>query len=157
MISLKSPDFHKIKFKLPEKQEYSHSFINVISKEQKKVDHRCMIVENFKGYSESAKIEDFIPCIFLRNPNKTKKILVYFHGNSEDLGGAYQFLQFMQYRIETHIIAVEYPGYGVYKGTATEESVFNDAHRVLEFIQKVLRYRTQDIIVIGRSIGTGPA
>lgn len=116
-----------------------------------------MIVENFKGYSESAKIEDFIPCIFLRNPNKTKKILVYFHGNSEDLGGAYQFLQFMQYRIETHIIAVEYPGYGVYKGTATEESVFNDAHRVLEFIQKVLRYRTQDIIVIGRSIGTGPA
>lgn len=125
--------------------------------DEKWPDLRCMIVENFKGNSELTKIKDFIPCLFLRNPTRTNKIMVYFHGNSEDLGGAYQFLKFIQYRIEAHIIAVEYPGYGVYEGEPSENSVLNDALRVLEFTHKVLKWRMNDIIIIGRSIGTGPA
>lgn len=115
------------------------------------------MVEHYKGFSQSSKITDFIPCLFLRNPSPTKKILVYFHGNSEDLGGAYNFLKFVQFRIEAHIISVEYPGYGVYKGQPTESSILNDASRVLEFIQKVLKWPTKDVIALGRSIGTGPA
>lgn len=115
------------------------SFLTTSSAESKTVDLRCSIIENFKGHSNSPKIENFIPCIFMRNPTKTNKILVYFHGNSEDLAGAYQFFQFFKYRMDVHIIAVEYPGYGVYEGTPSEESVYNDAIRVMEFIQKVLK------------------
>lgn len=63
----------------------------------------------------------------------------------------------IQSKIEAHIIAVEYPGYGVYLGNANEESVLNDADRVMNYITKVLEWKTQDVIVMGRSIGTGPA
>lgn len=116
-----------------------------------------MMIENFRGNSDSPKIEDVIPCIFMRNYTKTDKILVYFHGNSEDLGGAYQFLQYFQFRMEVHIIAVEYPGYGVYQGSPSEQAVINDAIRVIEFVQKVLRWNINNAIIMGRSIGTGPA
>ena len=68
------------------------------------VDHKCMIIENFKGWSQSAYIKDHIPCLFLRNFRKTNKMVIYFHGNAEDLGGAYHFLKYFQFRIETHII-----------------------------------------------------
>jgi len=56
-----------------------------------------------------------------------------------------------------HLIVVEYPGYGVYEGIPNEDNVLSDALRVIEFIIKVLKWKSQDIIVMGRSIGTGPA
>ena len=144
-------------FKLPKKKQLANSFIKSVNSEDKMTDLRWMIVENFKGSSQQTKIRDFIPCLFLRNSTKTNKILIYFHGNSEDLGGAYQFLKYLQYRVEAHIIAVEYPGYGVYEGESCEANVIEDSTRVLEFVHKVLRWRVNDVIVIGRSIGTGPA
>lgn len=83
--------------------------------------------------------------------------MVYFHGNSEDLGQAHQFIKYIQLSIDAHIIVVEYPGYGVYEGTPNEQNVLNDSHRVIEFLLEVLKWKVQDIIVMGRSIGTGPA
>lgn len=52
---------------------------------------------------------------------------------------------------------MEYPGYGVYEGNPDEETILRDAKRVIEFVLKVLKYSINDIIVLGRSIGTGPA
>jgi hypothetical protein len=109
------------------------------------------------GNSNMEKIGDFIPCIFRRNSGKADKILIYFHGNNEDLAQAFRFVQYFQYRMEVHIIVVEYPGYGVYDGTPNETNVLSDAHRVIEFCTKVLRWKSNDLIVMGRSIGTGPA
>ena len=100
---------------------------------------------------------DCIPCLFLRNPQKSTKILIYFHGNAEDLGKTLPFLKMVQSKFDTHIIAVEYPGYGVYEGEVNEEAIYRDANRVVEFTQRVLRWPTQDLLVMGRSIGSGPA
>ena len=133
------------------------SFIGNLLKNKRLVDHRWMIIENFKGFTRSSFIKDHIPWLFLRNFTKTNKIIIYFHGNAEDLGGSYHFLQYFQFRIEAHIIAVEYPGYGVYEGSPNEDDILRDARRVIEFILKVLRYSINDVIVLGRSIGTGPA
>ncbi|CAI2368213.1 unnamed protein product [Moneuplotes crassus] len=121
------------------------------------VDLSCQIIENFKGFSSSKKIDNVIPCLFLRCKNETNKMLVYFHGNSEDLGQSYSFIKNLQYSINMHILIVEYPGYGVYKGVPNEDNVLNDSTRVIEFVLKVLKWKTQDIIVMDRSIGTGPA
>jgi fermentation-respiration switch protein FrsA (DUF1100 family) len=54
-------------------------------------------------------------------------------------------------------MAVEYPGYGVYKGEPTEEAIVSDAEKVLDFVRTVLSWPTCDIILCGRSIGSGPA
>lgn len=58
--------------------------------------------------------KDFIPCMILKYPGGSSKIFVYFHANAEDLGRAYKFLQYIHTYLRVHILAVEYPGYGVY-------------------------------------------
>lgn len=121
------------------------------------MDYKCTVIENFKGYSESVKIDCSIPCLFLRSFRKTKKIIIFFHGNAEDLGMVRHILRVIQAHIDAHIIAVEYPGYGVYSGTPNEENILKDSERVIQFVIKVLKWPIKNVISFGRSIGTGPA
>jgi len=58
---------------------------------------------------------DFIPCMLLEYPSGSAKILLYFHANAEDLGRAHKFLSYVNIYLRMHVLAVEYPGYGVYK------------------------------------------
>lgn len=83
--------------------------------------------------------------------------MIYFHGNAEDLGKTLPFLQMIQSKFSVHIVAVEYPGYGVYDGAPSERAVFQDADRVQDFVRKALRRQPRHIVAMGRSIGTGPA
>jgi abhydrolase domain-containing protein 17 len=41
--------------------------------------------------------------------------MIYFHGNAEDIGLAYDLLYKFGQEMNMHILAVEYPGYGLYK------------------------------------------
>ena len=58
-----------------------------------------------------------------------------------------------------HVIAVEYPGYGVYRSAppTTADRIVQDAETVYKFLTKTLKWEQSDIIVCGRSIGCGPA
>ena len=49
---------------------------------------------------------DHIPCLFLPFEGGAQKLVLYFHGNAEDVGLAYD--------MQMHMLAVEYPGYGLY-------------------------------------------
>lgn len=82
-----------------------------------KFDHNCSVIEHFKGYSESASsVIKGIPCLFLRCNEPSSKLLIHFHGNAEDLGRAREFLNVMRTCLSVHVLAVEYPGYGIYQG-----------------------------------------
>ena len=59
--------------------------------------------------------------------------------------------------MEVHVIAPEYPGYGVYEGKSSEASIISDAEDLMRFVKGELNWPEVDIIVIGRSIGSGPA
>ena len=57
-----------------------------------------------------------------------------------------------------HVIAVEYPGYGVYQGdSSSAQRIVEDAERVYTYITKTLFWKESDIVICGRSIGSGPA
>jgi hypothetical protein len=62
------------------------------------------------------KMGDFIPCMLLKYEQGSSKIFLYFHANAEDLGRAYKFLTYINVYLRMHVLAVEYPGYGVYQG-----------------------------------------
>lgn len=83
--------------------------------------------------------------------------IIYFHGNAEDLGRTLPFLLMMRQELNAQILAVEYQGYGICEGEATENSVLTDASKVLNYVLNVLKRQPDDVIVMGRSIGTGPA
>lgn len=97
-----------------------------------------------------------IPCLFLQYSEGSSKIMIYFHGNAEDLGLSFDILDTLRSVLHIHILAVEYPGYGVYSGRANSETILNDSECVYNFTTS-LGYKAEDIIVFGRSIGSGPA
>lgn len=95
--------------------------------------------------------------------------MIFFHGNAEDLGISYEMLDHLRQSLKLNILAVEYPGYGIYNsqtlGSTTssltssfvpsEPKILSDAESVLNF---ALTFTSlTNIILLGRSLGTGPA
>ena len=56
-----------------------------------------------------------IPCLFLPYQSGSSKIILFFHGNAEDLGISYEMLDHLRGALKINILAVEYPGYGIYQ------------------------------------------
>lgn len=56
-----------------------------------------------------------------------------------------------------NVLSVEYPGYGVYKGTPTAKGILEDAEIVFDFLTYEMMIDPKKIFLMGRSIGTGPA
>ncbi len=56
------------------------------------------------------------------------------------------------------MIAVEYPGYGVYKShKSNSQLIQEDAVSVYDYLVEKVGYKEKNILVLGRSIGSGPA
>ena len=51
----------------------------------------------------------------------SQKLLLYFHGNAEDLGLAWEILDHLRSSLKIHVLAMEYPGYGIYPGPTSAE------------------------------------
>ena len=65
----------------------------------------------------------------------------------------------MRAKLDLNVLAVEYPSYGVYEDPdgASEEKILRDAELVYNFVLDVSKTPEQDILVMGRSLGSGPA
>jgi pimeloyl-ACP methyl ester carboxylesterase len=83
--------------------------------------------------------------------------LLFFHGNAEDLGIAYDILNEMRNCLKVSIFAMEYPGYGLYKSQIDADRLLTDAMYVYDYIVQTLGVSQKDIIIFGRSIGSSPA
>ena len=60
--------------------------------------------------------------------------------------------------MEMHVMAVEYPGYGLYKTSGPDENKMSeDALIVYDYLTKHVGINEQSIILFGRSMGTGPS
>ena len=60
--------------------------------------------------------------------------------------------------MQMHILAVEYPGYGLYKTSKPdEEKMKDDAETIYDFLTKVIGVKEENIILFGRSMGSGPS
>ncbi|KAL4463094.1 hypothetical protein ABPG74_007095 [Tetrahymena malaccensis] len=82
---------------------------------------------------------------------------LFFHGNAEDLGSSMQFLKLLRESLRANIIAVEYPGYGIYSKKVSAEQIKQDALKVYDSLVVDYAIDQSKIFVFGRSIGTGPA
>lgn len=98
-----------------------------------------------------------VPCLFLPAKIPSNKILLHFHGNSEDAGGSKPLAATLRSYLNVNVLVVEYRGYGVYKGSPSASSVLSDADLVFTYLVCALRFRPEDVVVFGRSIGSAPA
>ena len=57
-----------------------------------------------------------------------------------------------------HVLAVEYPGYGLYKYTAPDEKrIQEDSEIVFDYLTEVMGIKESQIVLFGRSLGSGPS
>ena len=66
------------------------------------------------------KVNNYIPSLFL--PGK-KKLIVYLHGNAEDLSSTWNFASFINKSLGFSVIVMEYPGYSVYEGACSADQI----------------------------------
>jgi fermentation-respiration switch protein FrsA (DUF1100 family) len=90
-------------------------------------------------------------------PNaETNKVFLYSHGNGEDIKDLESiFKDFAKAGLS--ILGYDYPGYGLSAGKPTEQSVYESAETAYRFLTERCGIAPSDIIVLGRSIGSGPA
>ena len=93
------------------------------------------------------------------------RAVVYFHGNGEELGDIRESLSHMARELRCNVFAAEYPGYGVNKGQKGQVFSGVDIHEVVKdqaaalysYLHEKLGFEQKNIVVVGRSIGSGPA
>jgi hypothetical protein len=115
-------------------------------------------IEN-KFKDDNNKI-DHIPCLYLRmTEHKSNKIIIYFHANYEDLGQTRLIASSIQKYLKLNVLCMEYPGYGIYKSLEKSscERVIKDAEIIYNFLTNVMSIAEDNIIIMGRCIGSGPA
>lgn len=64
----------------------------------------------------------------------TKRTIIYFHANCEDLKSSYNLIDFLRHNMRMNILAVEYPGYGIYQGEPNEEVILKDAEYIYKYV-----------------------
>jgi len=123
-------------------------------------NHLCWIPWN-KALSpdrvEDEQHAEGIPCMWLP-AERAAGVILFFHGNAEDLGLSHAFVQHMRDQFKMNVLAVEYPGYGLLKHIpSSEKSVQEVVLTVFRFVVDELRVAYEQIFLFGRSIGSGPA
>jgi len=98
-----------------------------------------------------------IPCFFLPSRFHSNKILLHFHGNAEDVSLTKDLLKTLRNSLNINVLAMEYKGYGIYNGSCDADSILQDAETVFSYLVHALNFNPQNIILYGRSIGSGPA
>lgn len=90
---------------------------------------------------------------FTADINK-KGAILYFHGNADNLDRWGKVSKDFTDR-GYDVLMMDYRGFGKSDGKATEENMYEDAEMLFDFLSS--KYNSKDIIIYGRSIGSGVA
>ena len=93
---------------------------------------------------------------WLYQGNENKPILVYFHGNSFDIGErAYRIKRYNDAGFSTLIVA--WRGFSGNEGNPTEKNLYLDGKATIDWVLKNTKFSIEDIINYGESLGSGVA
>lgn len=99
---------------------------------------------------------DRIPAVHIRRGSTgTDRVVIYSHGNAEDLGQRLVYLDQLSKVCATDVLAYEYCGYGLSEGVASEENCVLAIEAAYEYLLAL--FPPSRIVAFGRSIGTGPS
>jgi pimeloyl-ACP methyl ester carboxylesterase len=107
----------------------------------------------------------YVPCIVSPARAPTDVLVVHFHGTAGDIAKSGLWWG-VQERVPVHVVAVEYPGYGVFPGfnasdgkpmPPSDKAVCDVARIVMRHVINQWHWPVSRIIVSGRSMGSGPA
>lgn len=99
--------------------------------------------------------QQHLSALYLNHPTAQYTVL-YSHGNGEDLGKIQPHLTQLN-RLGFRVFAYDYRGYGTSQGQPSESAAYEDIQTVYNYLTTQLKTPSQQIILMGRSIGSGPS
>ncbi|BET02686.1 Abhydrolase domain-containing protein [Nesidiocoris tenuis] len=97
-----------------------------------------------------------IHMFFIRQPEpagSSAPTLVFFHGNAGNMGHRLQNAAGLYSVLACNILMVEYRGYGLSHGYASERGIYMDAQAAMDYLAARTDVNQNRIIVFGRSLG----
>lgn len=85
-----------------------------------------------------------------------KPTILYSHGNAEDIGQSSDLYE-QWTNLGWGVLAYDYPGYGQSSGKPTEKSCERAISSAWNYLTEKQNISNDDIVIIGRSVGSGPA
>lgn len=115
---------------------------------------RCMYTVKTPGY---VRLGDGMPIAVLTEGTFLGgKVILYLHGNDEDIFESREKLKpFMPPACNLALVA--YRGYGLSFGCASESGCYHSAHALYDWIHGELGYKSEDILIVGYSLGSSVA
>ncbi|UJR13149.1 hypothetical protein I4U23_000173 [Adineta vaga] len=101
-----------------------------------------------------------IPCMLYSPTREARAFIIWCHGNGCDIGSMDRTFTALSCRLQAHVLAFEYPSYGLLKGitsTPSATSINNHAQCAYSFVRDTLKWPTNRIVIYGHSIGSGAA
>lgn len=103
------------------------------------------------------KLGSRIPSFYLERPG-AKITILYSHANAEDLGTVYPWVKFLAKSLGVSVLAYDYTGYGLSQpADPSEENCFADIDAAYEYLTNQRRILPENIVLYGRSLGSGPS
>lgn len=96
-----------------------------------------------------------IPAFYI--DRKAKVTLLFSHGNAEDLGMIFEWFQELSQEVRVNVMAYDYEGYGKSNGRPSEQGCYDDIDAAYTFLTQTLRTPPEQIVLYGRSVGSGPS
>jgi alpha-beta hydrolase superfamily lysophospholipase len=117
------------------------------------VDHTFHFDHDFEEFNLQHPDGAILNGIHFKNEDP-KGVIVYYHGNAGTLERWGEIASyFTKYKYD--VIVMDYRGYGKSTGQLSEQALYEDAQLFYDFALD--RYPEENIIVYGRSLGTGIA
>lgn len=121
----------------------------------KKLDKSHEFDFNFNYEEKTFPIEEgSIHAIHAKTSEISKGVVLYFHGNADNLDRWGQNCEDFTNR-GYDVIMMDYRGFGKSDGRSTEETMYEDAKTIYNYA--INQYDQENIIIYGRSIGSGVA
>jgi uncharacterized protein len=93
---------------------------------------------------------------FFAHPNP-KHAILYCHGNGEDVASAGEFAAYLRGELRASVFIFDYRGYGHSEGRPYEAGCIADGCAAQAWLAKRMSITPQDIVVMGRSLGSAVA
>src|SRR5207244_5211566 len=86
-----------------------------------------------------------------------RAVLMYCHGNGDCLGYLGPLMRELRDKHQLTVFAFDYRGYGKSEGSPAEAGILADGHAAQLWLAERTKRKPADIVVMGRSLGTGVA
>ena len=97
-----------------------------------------------------------IACIKEASKRPNGLVVLYSHGNAEDLGMVRERLKELT-QFGCDFISYDYPGYGLSGTTPSEDGCNQAIESLYEHLIEKMNVKPENIVLWGRSLGTGPS